>query len=80
MLDALVALKPPVKPPVTVGTDQLYNVLDGTMPLIIFDGDNTNAIPLQVTDVRLLILAFGETVTVTVNTAPMQEPDKGVTI
>ena len=67
-------------PPVTVGTDQLYNVPEGMIPLVLSVGDKINGIPLQLTSVKLLTLAFGETVTVTVNGAPLQEPDNGVTI
>ncbi len=35
ILTAFVPLEPPVKPPDTVGTDQLYKVPDGTVPFVV---------------------------------------------
>ena len=77
---ALVPLMPPVMPPVTVGTLQLYKVPSGTIPSPIFVGLTVNITPLQLTAVRLLITAVGLIVIVTVNVAPVQLPDNGVTI
>ena len=63
----LVALAPPVNPPVTIGTDHVYNVPAGTMPLVPLVGVTLNATPLQLTVVIAVITAVGLIVTVTVN-------------
>ncbi len=78
--DAFVPLKPPVKPPVTDGANQLYNVPAGTIPLVLFTGLTLNVTPLQLTVVIAVITAVGLIVTVTVNVTPVQLPDNGVTI
>ncbi len=78
--DADVPEAPPVSPPVTVGALQLYVVPAGTIPLVPLVGLTVNDIPLQVTDVIALITAVGFTVTVTVNTDPVQLPVIGVTV
>ncbi len=78
--DAFVALNPPVIPPVTVGASQLYNVPAGTIPFVPSVGLTVNATPLQLTVVIAVTTAVGLTVTVTVNVAPVQLPDKGVTM
>jgi len=70
---------PPVKPPVTLGALQLYVVPAGTIPLLPLVGVALNCTPLQVIAVIALITAFGLTVTVTVNVAPVQLPVNGVT-
>jgi hypothetical protein len=46
----------------------------------MFVGDDVNNTPLHVTAVIALIVAFGFTVTVKVNTAPVQLPEVGVTV
>ena len=53
---------------------------DGTIPFILFVGETSNAVPLQVTVVKADITAdgFKETVTVNGNPAP-QETDVGIT-
>ena len=79
ILAALVADNPPVKP-VPVGTDQLYVVPDGTVPFIPFTGATVKPAPLQVVAVIGVITATGFTVTVTVNGAPVQLPEVGVTV
>ena len=76
----LVALAPPVSAPVTAGTDQLYNVPAGTIPLVVLVGVKVNEAPLQIVAVRALITARGLTVTVTVKAAPLQVAEPGVTI
>ena len=80
IIAALVALIPPVSVPVKVGVAQLYKVPAGTMPLVILVGVNVNDVPLQMILVIALMEAEGLMVTVTVNTALLQLPDKGVTI
>ena len=77
---AFVALVPPVKPPVTAGVNQLYNVPAGTMPLIMCAGVRVNEVPLQVVEVIVLTTAEGLTVILTVNAKPVQLPDAGVTV
>ena len=80
MLTALVPGAPPVIPPVTVGVDQLYNVPAGTMPLVPFVGVTAKNTPLHTTVVIAVITAAGFTFTVTVNIAPVQLPETGVTM
>ena len=75
----LVPDKPPVIPPVTIGADQLYNVPAGIIPLVPSVGVILKLVPLQITAVNAFTLAFGFTVTVTANTAPVQLPVTGVT-
>ena len=74
-----VADAPPVTPPVIAGTDQLYVVPAGTIPLVKLVGVAVKATPLQVVAVIDVMTAFGFTVTVNANTAPVQLPDTGVT-
>ena len=76
---ALVADAPPVKP-VPVGTDQLYVVPVGIVPLVPFAGITVKLVPLQVVAVIAVITAIGFTVTVTVNGVPVQLPEVGVTV
>jgi hypothetical protein len=68
----LVAEAPPVTVPVNVGTVQLYKLLIGTMPSVIFEGVTTNGTPLQVTVVIAVTSGVGFKVTVTVKFAPVQ--------
>ncbi len=77
---AFVALDNPVIPPVTDGTDQLYKVPAGTIPLVLLAGLTVNVTPLQLTVVIAVITGVGLMVTVKVNVAPVQLPDNGVTI
>ena len=71
---------PPVNPPLTLGALQLYNVPAGTIPFVLFIGLTVNATPLQLTELIAVITAVGLIVIVTVNVAPVQLPDNGVTI
>ena len=80
IVDALLAPVAPVKPPVTTGVPQLYNVPDGTIPLLIFVGLTVNATPLQLTELIAVITAVGLIVTVNVNVDPIQVPVIGVTV
>ena len=77
-LIAIVCDAPPVKP-VPVGSSHVYNVPAGTMPFIPSTGVTSNATPLQVVAVISVGVAIGLIVTVTLNTAPVQFPDNGVT-
>ncbi len=77
---AFVALSPPDIPPVTVGANQLYKVPTGTIPFVPSVGLTVNATPLQLIVVIAVTTAVGLTVTVTVNVAPVQLPDNGVTV
>ena len=52
----------------------------GTIPLTVSTGLTVNATPLQLTELIAVITAVGLTVTVTVNVAPVQLPDNGVTV
>ena len=74
-----VADAPPVIPPVIAGTDQLYVVPAGTIPLVKLVGVAVKATPLHAVAVIALMTALGFTVTVTANTAPVQLPVTGVT-
>ena len=76
---AVVCEAPPVKP-TPVGADQVYSVPAGTIPFSPLVGVIEKPIPLQVIPVMVLIYAVGLMVTVTVNGAPMQGPEVGVTI
>jgi hypothetical protein len=67
-----VADAPPVTVPVNVGTLQLYTLPFGTIPFVIFVGVTTNATPLHVTVVIVLISAVGGNVTVNVKFVPTQ--------
>ena len=78
ILPALVPDNPPVKP-VPVGTDQLYVVPAGTMPLVPLDGVVLNTVPVHTVVLILVIAATGFIFTVTVNDAPAQLPDTGLT-
>ena len=76
-----VTLAPPVTVPVYVGAFQLYVLPFGTIPLVKFVGVTTNATPLHVTVVIVIISAVGGTVTVTVKFVPVHPADVlGVTI
>ena len=66
--------------PTPVGVDQVYNVAIGIIPLTPSVGVTLKLTPLQVTAVIALIVAPGLNVITTVNVAPVQFPDKGVTV
>ena len=72
MLDAPLPVAPPVRPPVTTGTDQLYVVLDGTIPLVELTGVDVKPVPPQVVAVIAVMAGVGFTVTVTVKVEPTQ--------
>jgi hypothetical protein len=71
---------PPVKPPVTTGTPQLYVVPAGTILPPPLAGVTVNVPPLQITVVWFVTNGIGFTVTVTVNVEPTQAPEVGVTV
>jgi hypothetical protein len=50
------------------------------MPLVTFTGDTVNCTPLHTTLLIALTSGVGFNVTITVNTAPVQLPDIGVTL
>jgi hypothetical protein len=80
ILVAAVPEEPPVIPPVTTGTDQLYVVPVGTNPFVTFAGVEVNDDPLQAEFVIEVIAGLGFTVTVNVNVVPKQVPEVGVTV
>jgi hypothetical protein len=84
MLAAPEPVAPPVIPPVTTGSPQLYVVPVGTSPLVASIGVTVNPVPLHVSPVMSLIAGLGLTVTVTVKVEPTQLPsaggDVGVTV
>ena len=81
MVDALLPDAPPVNPPVTVGTLQLYVVPPGTIPFVTFTGVTLKNTPLHVVLVIALTDGVGLTVTVTVNVAfAPHSIDVGVTV
>ena len=71
---------PPVTLPVNVGAFQLYLVNNGTIPFVPSVGVTTNGTPLHVTVVIAFTSGVGFNVTITVNAAPVQLPDNGVTL
>ena len=75
-----VAESPPVIVPDTLGINQLYTVLPGTMPLPGFVGVTTKVTPLHTVVLIGVTSGVGFTNTVTVNIAPSQLPDFGVTL
>jgi hypothetical protein len=76
----LLIVAPPVTLPVNVGAFQLYLVNNGTIPFVPSVGVTTNGNPLQVTVVIAVTSGVGFSVTITVNAAPVQLPDNGVTL
>ena len=75
-----VAATPPVIVPEYVGTPQLYTASCGTMPFVLSVGVTVNVVPLQITALIGLTSGVGFTNTVTVNIAPSQLPDFGITL
>lgn len=80
MMVAFVALTPPVKEPVTTGTNQLYIVPAGTMPFAPLAALRLNVLPLQITALMAVGVATGLTATATVKAVPVQLPVMVVTI
>ena len=81
IFDAPIADAAPVKPPVTTGTDQLYVVPAGTIPLVPSVGVEVNNTPLHVVALIALMLTPGLTVTVNTNDAfTPQLTEAGVTV
>ena len=66
--------------PVITGAFQLYVVPAGTTPSMPLVGLATNVAPLQIALVMAFIAGLGLTVIDTVNVAPVQLPDTGVTV
>jgi hypothetical protein len=75
-----VADAPPVTVPVNPGSSHVYLVAIGTIPLAPLFGVTTNGTPLHVTVVIAVTSGVGFNVTITVNAAPVQLPDNGVTL
>ena len=75
-----VADAPPVTLPVNDGNPHVYRVAIGTIPSTPFVGVTTNGTPLHVTVVISVTSGVGLSVTITVNAAPVQLPDNGVTL
>jgi hypothetical protein len=75
-----VADAPPVTLPVNDGNPHVYRVAIGTIPSTPFVGVTTNGTPLHVTVVISVTSGVGFNVTITVNAAPVQLPDNGVTL
>ncbi len=75
-----VAEAPPVTVPENVGSFQLYKLLIGTIPFVTLVGVTTNATPLHVTVVIAVTSGVGLSVTITVNAAPTQLLDCGITV
>ena len=75
----IVCDNPPVIP-VPVGANHVYTVPAGTTPFTPSVGVTVNATPLHVVVVIDVIDAPGNTFTTTLNDAPVQLPDVGVTI
>ena len=76
----LVADAPPVTLPVNPGSSHVYLVNSGTIPFVTLVGVTTNGTPLHVTVVIAVTSGVGFNVTITVNAAPTQLPDNGVTL
>ena len=70
---------PPLKPDVYVCIDQLYVVFAGTVPFVPCTGVAWKTTPSQVITVMFVTEGVAFTVTTTLNCAPTQLPDVGVT-
>jgi hypothetical protein len=79
MLASAVPTAVPVMP-TTEGAVHEYVVPVGTIPLVVFAGVDVNVPSLQIVAVIADTAGFGLTVTVTVNVAPTQVPEVGVTV
>src|SRR5664279_345486 len=80
VIEAPLPAIPPVRPPVTTGTPQVYVVLAGTIPLTPFTGVTVKAVPLHADPVIAVTAGPGLTVTMTVKVEPVHVPDAGVTV
>jgi hypothetical protein len=80
MVGLSVADAPPVIVPDTDGGSQLYTIFPGTIPFVSFVGVTTNVMPLHTVVLIATTSGVGFTNTVTVNIAPVQLPDFGVTL
>ena len=80
ILAALVPAAPPVRPPVTAGAGQLYDVGFGTVPLMPSTGVTLKAIPLHVEVVTGLIIGIGLTVMLILVVVGAQVPAVVVTV
>ena len=80
VIDAPLPPTPPVRPPVTTGTPQVYVILPGTIPSVPFTGVTVKAEALHAATVILLMAGFGFTVIVTVKFDPVQVAVAGVTV
>ena len=80
MFPAAAPAAPPVKPPETTGAGHEKVVPAGTTPFTPSTGNDVKPVPLQIAAVIGVIIAFGSTVTITVNCVPVQLPDFGVTV
>ncbi len=70
----------PTIAPDRTGIVQVYVVPEGTTPSVRLAGVIVNVLPLQIVEAWLFIAGIGLTVTVTVNVAPVQLPEIGVTV
>jgi uncharacterized membrane protein len=77
---ALVPAAPPRRPPDTAGAAHVYVVAAGTIPSVPSTGIAVKLPVLHTVAVIGVIAGFGSTVIVTVNVAPVQLPDFGVTV
>src|SRR5664280_2293089 len=68
--DAPLPATPPVRPPVTTGTPQVYVIAAGTTPLVTVTGVTEKAAPLHAVPVIAVIAGMGLTVTVLVIRVP----------
>jgi hypothetical protein len=75
-----VAESPPVIVPDTDGGFQLYTIFCGTIPFVLFVGVTTKVTPLHTVVLIGVTSGVGFTNTVTVNIAPTQLPDFGITL
>jgi hypothetical protein len=71
---------PPVMLPETTGADHVKIVPAGTIPLVPFTGVTVNVPELQIVAAISVIAGTGLTVTVTVKSGPVHDPDTGVTV
>jgi hypothetical protein len=70
---------PPVIVAVTCGSDHLYFVPNGTIPLVLFTGVILKNTPLQVTVDICVITGLGLSITSRLKAAPIQVPDVTLT-
>ena len=78
---AACALPPVIDPAGTItGATHVYSVPAGTISPPPLAGVTLKAVPLQIVAIVLAMVAFGFTVTVIVNVAPVHAPETGVTV